>query len=184
MIVVTSNITEIVDLNIKRLNNLTQADQLLRTCATTVLALMKVRVHKSGLDSSNNKIGTYSASYMKIRTGNYGNSKKVTRGVNKGNLKDAGVFSKGKSKGQARPKYNRTADTTVIASLTSQMENDEKVIPIELNKSYGIGFSNSVNFDKSQFVQETYKKKIFFMSPDEEKQVVDIVENFTKNALS
>jgi hypothetical protein len=73
----------------------------------------------------------------------------------------------------------------VIASLTRQMENDEKVIALR-NNSYGIGFTNKFNYDKSQYVEATYHKegKIFACSPDEVQTVIDIAQQFTTDAIS
>lgn len=163
---------------------LADTDKMMRTAATTVLGLMKVRVHTEGKDSNGNQIGTYSEAYMKVRTGNFSNSTKVTKGKNTGKLKDAGVFTNKSAKaGSARPKYNRTADPKVIASLTRQMENDEKVIPLGA-AHYGIGFSNKHNFDKSQWVEATYQKKIFSTSEEERDTVIAIAEKFAKDAIS
>lgn len=185
MIRITTNISKVVELNVQKLQRLADTDQMVRTAATTVLGLMKIRIHQDGRDANNEQIGTYSPGYMKVRTGNYGNSARISRGKNKGSLKDAGVFTKGRNKGAQRPAYNRGSDTKVIASLTRQMENDEKVIAVR-NNVYGIGFSNKLNFDKSQYVEATYHKegKIFSASPNELQAVTDIVKQFTSDALS
>lgn len=184
MIRVTSNIGQVARVNITHLKTLSDTDKMLRTAATTVLGLMKQRIHQDGKDASNTQIGTYSPEYMKVRTGNFGNSGRISRGVNEGTLKNSGVFSKGKHKGEQRPKYNRTGDTKVILSLTRQMENDMKVIPLQ-NNSYGIGYTNPLNFEKSQWCEATYDKegKIFSLSENEIEQVNIIVDQFTKNAL-
>ncbi len=185
MIRITTNINQVVEVNITKLKSLADTDRMLRTAATTVLGMMKKRIHEDGLDAEGKPIGTYSPGYMKVRTGNYGNSLRVSRGQNKGKLKNAGVFSKGANKGQPRPRYNRTSDTKVVASLTRLMENDEKVVALKQN-SYGIGFSNKHNFDKSQWVEATYKKKgkIFAVSEAEQQAVIDIANKFTQDALS
>src|SRR6478752_2399953 len=117
---VTSNISEVMQIEINRMLTLAQANQMVRTIATTELALMKVRVHEQGMNSAEQQIGLYTPGYMKLRTGSYGNSQTVTRGPNKGSLKDAGVFTKGKDKGKPRPKYHRSSDPKVVASLTRQ----------------------------------------------------------------
>jgi hypothetical protein len=177
---IKTNITQVVAKDVGILKKLADTDQMLRTAATTVLGMLKVRVHQEGLDADNKRIGTYSPGYMKVRTGIFNNS--LTSKT--GKLKDAGVFTRGKSKGAARPRYNRTNDTKVIASLTRQMESDEKVIAI--TKGYGIGFSNPLNYNKSQWVEATYnrKGKIFAMSDGEVKSVNDIAQKFVDNAIS
>lgn len=146
-------------------------DQILRQVALAVLPELRHRVHVEGKDASGNQIGTYSPEYMKLRTGNYGNSGKVSRGPNKGKLKDAGKFTKGLNiktfgtiiedtpkKGLVRPQYHRDADTKVILSLTRQMENDLSVV--ETPTGYGIGYLNDFNYQKAIWCEETYKKPI------------------------
>jgi hypothetical protein len=187
VILVTTNIAEIVKTDLGILHDLAQTDRLLRLCANTSLDAMKVRIHRDGLDASERKIGTYSPGYMKVRTGGFLNASRNKKGNDKGGLKDAGVFTKGKNKGATRPKYNRGSDTKVILSLTRQMENDMKVSPID--KGYGIGYSNSHNFDKSQWVEETYygkgvHGKIFTLSPKEIEVVNAIIKQFTDDALT
>ena len=183
---IKTNIGKMVEVNLQMLNKLADTDRMLRTAATTVLGMMKVRIHKDGKDANGNQIGTYSPAYMKVRTGNYGNSRRVSRGKDKGSLKDAGVFTKGDNKGTARPRYNRTADTKVVASLTRQMEKDEKVIELPGKNGYGIGFTNKHNFDKSQWVEATYNKKgkIFALSQQEIDAVNTIAQKFVDDALS
>lgn len=185
MIRIKTNIGEVVQLTVEKMEQLKNTDMMLRTAATTVLGLMKKRIHEDGLDAEGKPIGTYSPGYMKIRTGNYGNSARVSRGQNKGKLKDAGVFSKGKNTGASRPKFNRTADTKVILSLTRQMENDMKVIAVKDN-SYGIGYTNKHNYDKSQWTEATYKRngRIFALSAGEQQVVIDIANQFVQDALS
>lgn len=62
-------------------------------------------------------------------------------------------------------KYKRTADTKVIISLTRQLENDWSVI--KSGNGYGVGFKNKHNYDKSGWVENTYKKPIFSLSQAE-----------------
>ena len=60
-----------------------------------------------------------------------------------------------------------------------------KVVSLK-NGSYGIGFSNKLNYDKSQWCEKTYKKegKIYALSTEEIESIDLIVENFVKNAVS
>jgi hypothetical protein len=78
-------------------------------------------------------------------------------------------------------KYNRSADPKVIISLTRQLENDWSVIAT--SKGYGVGFKNTLNFNKSQWVENTYKKKIFALSPTEEKKLSEIIAENVSNVL-
>lgn len=143
----------------------------MRQVALAVLPELRHRVHVEGKDSAGNQIGTYSPGYMKLRTGNYGNSGKISRGPNKGKLKDAGKFTKGLNikvfgtvvedspkAGLARPNYHRSSDPKVILSLTRQMENDLSVV--ETTSGYGIGYLNEFNYQKAIWCEETYKKPI------------------------
>jgi hypothetical protein len=163
-------------------------DKMLRSCAAGVLPEMKTRIHVKGLDSEEKPIGTYSEGYMKVRTGNFANSKKFTKGKNKGKLKDAGVktkkrvltpfgktgyaFTNIESEGIARPKYNRSNDTKKIYSLTRQMENDFSVQATD--KGYGLGFNNPYNAQKAEWVQEQDKKTVYNTTEKERKLAVDI----------
>lgn len=199
MIKIKTNIKSVISASQDQLAQLANTDKMLRTAATTVLFLMKDRIHSKGLDATGKPIGTYSKSYMKIRTGSFANAKRITKGANKGKLKDAGVFTdrtirldkktgvfSGEEKvGTARPKYNRTSDTKVILSLTREMENDMKVISLK-SGAYGIGFSNTHNYNKSQWAEAQYKRKgkIYALSTEEVAAVETIANKHKDDALS
>lgn len=171
-------------------------DQILRQVALAVLPELRHRVHVEGKDASGNQIGTYSPEYMKLRTGNYGNSGKVSRGPNKGKLKDAGKFTKGLNiktfgtiiedtpkEGKPRPQYHRSNDTKVILSLTRQMENDLSVV--ETPTGYGIGYLNDFNYQKAIWCEETYKKPILTeLTTDELKQVETVADKALEDFLN
>lgn len=172
MISYSSNIKIVVKAKLEQIQVLrNNPDPVLRTVALAVLPELKHRVHVDGLDSSGSPIGTYSPGYMKIRTGDFLNADRKTKGAKKGELKNADKYTKGSdikifgtivqetSKvGQNRPKYNRTSDPKVVASLTRQMENDTSVI--QTGNGYGIGYLNPLNFKKALWVEETYNKPI------------------------
>lgn len=175
--------TDFTELNtlISRLKLVADKKAVSLIMANSVIGDMSVRIHKDGKDANNTDIGVYSGGYMKLRTGNYVNSKRVTRGKNEGKTKDAGTISRGKNKGQPRVKYNRTSDNKVVLSLTRQMENDLSVLPTV--SGYGIGYKNEFNFDKSQWAEQRYKREIFSLTKEEEQQVVNGVNEYI-NALS
>jgi hypothetical protein len=199
MIEYSSNIDVVVAATLARIKELqNNPDTVLRTVALAVMPELRHRVHVEGKDSAGNQIGIYSPGYMKVRTGNYENSKRVTRGENKGKLKDAGtvtkrkvqlygytgvnVFADVRSQGIARPQYHRTADPKVILALTSQMENDLSVIPTD--NGYGIGYLNPFNFQKSEWCEETYHKPILSKLMESEKVLaVQSAEQFTADYL-
>jgi hypothetical protein len=197
MITVKTNISEVVQVLIGKLDNLADNDRAVRLCATTALGAMKTRIHEEGKASDGQQIGTYSKGYMVIRTGSFVNAKRVSRGPNTGKLKDAGVFTDrtislnkevgvftGEDKvGKARPRYNRTNDPKVVLSLTRQMENDMKVITIG-NSNYGIGFTNKVNYDKSRWVEAAYKKKIYSLTAEEKALVKEVFQKFVSDTLN
>lgn len=178
--------------------------------ATSLTAVIRKRVHEDGIATSGEQIGTYSKEYMVVRTGGYKNAARVTRGKNKGKLKDSGTFTKrkitfgdsinseggnvfGKSvfnnrnDGVARPRYNRTADTKVVGSLTRQMENDLGVNasdPIKTERGYAIGFKNPFNYDKSQWLEISQRKRIWGLTAGEEAIVQQIADKFTEDAIT
>lgn len=90
-----------------------------------------------------------------------------------------GTYSKGYM--STREKNKRGADTKVIISLTRQLENDWSVV--DNGNSYGIGFKNKHNFDKSQWVEATYKKKIFSLSPSEKEYAQKRFQELLSDAL-
>jgi len=141
-------------------------DELCNVVATNILPLIRVRVHAQGLASDGTPIGIYSKGYMKVRTGNYPET----------------ILTKGKHKGQPRTIYNRSTDTKVILSLTSQMEQDMKVVQTE--NGYGIGYSNEFNYNKAIWNQIRYKKDIWDLSVDELNTMESISENYANTKLN
>lgn len=78
-----------------------------------------------------------------------------------------GTYSSGYMK--VREKNKRGKDTKVIVSLTRQLEADYQVIPTQ--NGYGIGFNNSLSFDKAKWVEERKKRIIFNLSADEKQYI-------------
>lgn len=162
-------------------------DRLLTEVAVNVLPVMRYRVHVEGKASDGSPIGIYSKGYMKVRTGNYPETT-IIKGKNAGQFRDkkkkgqAGVFTKGVNKGQPRPTYNRSTDSTVILSLTRQMENDMKVI--KTDNGYGIGYSNQFNYNKAVWNEIRYKKNIWSLSESESNIIQTESEKFINNSLN
>jgi hypothetical protein len=123
------------------------ADKLTRVVASTQFANMKRRIHNEGKDSEGNDIGNYSPGYLKYRQFGF-KGKTYVRGKNKG-----------QDRGEKNKKPNRTSDPKVVLSLTRKMEGDMDFFRIQTG--WAIGYKNSQSFDKSQWNEETYKKKIF-----------------------
>jgi len=157
-------------------------DTTLRTVATSMLGVVKNRIHEEGKDASGGQIGNYSKEYMAVRTGQFKSNGVKTKGKNKGETRPTGVFTKGKQKGQPRPQYNRTSDTRVVISLTRQMENDFVVIATA--DGYGLGYNNPDNKKKVGYVENTYKKSIFSLTEGEATQAVAIAQKTINDAIS
>lgn len=166
--------------NIKlTLDQLKNPEYLIRPVCFGLIDLITKRIHIDGKASDGAAIGTYSTGYMKVRTGDFGNSVRFKRGAKKGQVKNAGTNTR---TGKPRPQYNRSNDPKVIISLTRQLENDYTVIATE--KGYGIGFKNSHNFQKSQWVQMTYNKRIFDLTKEEEQYAVDYINDLAGEAIN
>lgn len=197
MITIKSNIGQITAAIRAKLEKLTDKENIPRILAFDTIDLMTKRIHIDGKDSADAQIGTYSKGYMAVRTGNFKNSDKFSRGKNKGKNKNAGVVSKqrvatpfGKSSfavqnieadKKARVNYNRSNDTKVIISLTRQLENDWSVIAT--GKGYGVGFLNPHNLDKARWTEATYDKNIFSLSRSEENKLSEVVQELVNNVL-
>jgi hypothetical protein len=141
-------------------------DAMSREIAFNMAGFMRARIHLDGQDASGNQIGTYSPQYMRVRTDAL--PARITRGERKGDV---------------RPRYKRTADTKVVLSLTSDMENDMSAGPIKTDDGYGIGFKNPHHYDKSQWNEATYKKAIFSLTRTEKDQVRAIAEDFINRQI-
>jgi len=182
VITIKTNIAEVLGQITGGLELLKDKEYLLRPLAVELIPMMTERIHQKGLASDEKPIGTYTPEYMKVRTGDYGNSGVYTKGPKKGQKKDSGVFTKGKNAGQPRPKYNRSSDTKVIISLTRQLENDWAVL--ENGPGYAIGFLNEINFKKAGWVEETYGKKIFDLSQTERTYLYDRAHELVNHAVN
>ncbi len=187
----TSNLSDVLSEKLKLIKELQDnPDIILRAVASAILPELRNRVHVQGKDSEGGQIGTYSPGYMAVRTGNFKNAARITRGPDKGEFKkkkgkgDAGKFTKGFNKiplandggtfnqgkaGINRPVYNRTSDTKVILSLTRQMEQDLSII--DTPDGYGIGYLNPHNFDKALWCEATYGKKILTQLTEGEREL-------------
>ena len=181
MINITSNINVVTSELLVKLNALQNPDQMLRMVSTNLLAEIKQRIHVDGKAADGSQIGTYSKGYMAVRTGQFKSNGTAIKGKDKGQTRTKGVFTKGKNKGAARPNFNRTADPKVIISLTGQMENDFSVVATQTG--YGLGYNNTENANKVEYVEHTYGKKIFALTADEHDQAIKTAEEFVDNIV-
>ena len=180
----------ILNLEKKLVEGLSSAniDKLTREMAVTTAANMRERIHEEGKDANGSQIGVYTTEYMKVRTGVYPNSDKRKSGKNKGQAKNAGVYTKGKNKGQQRKKYNRSTDRKVIISLTRQLENDftlgaQNKTPTKINGGYGIGFKNNKNAIIAEGLQKRYRKRIWYLTVKEREDALLIAQKFINNTI-
>jgi len=188
---VESNASSVIlNLEKKLVEGLSSAniDKLTREMAVTTAANMRERIHEEGKDANGSQIGVYTTEYMKVRTGVYPNSDKRKSGKNKGQAKNAGVYTKGKNKGQQRKKYNRSTDRKVIISLTRQLENDftlgaQNKTPTKINGGYGIGWKNNKNALIAEGLQKRYKKRIWYLTVKEREDAILIAQKFVNNTI-
>lgn len=78
-------------------------------------------------------------------------------------------------------KYSRSSDSKIIVSLTRQLENNWSVIATP--KGYGVGFLNPFNLQKARWVEENKEKKIFSLSPSEQRVITEIIQENVSNAI-
>jgi hypothetical protein len=167
----------------------TNTEPYMRAVVLVLAGEVRQRIHVDGKKANGSEIGKYSSGYLKLRSGDYANSEKHTKGAKKGQNKNAGTFTDrtirlnkqtgvftGEDKvGKERPNYNRGSDPKVILSLTRQMEQD--FVPIAEGDTYGLGFNNPHNFDKATWNEERYKG-VYDLSEDEIKIAEDTITDY------
>lgn len=121
----------------------------MRTALTTVMAKHKSRVFSNGKDANNSKIGDYSTNPISI------SRDKQARNTGK-------TYFKG---GYAEYKNAIGKGGTVNFRNTDQMQMDYQIIASA--GQYGFGFTNTENFNKSQWLQDKYDKDVFDISDEE-----------------
>jgi hypothetical protein len=191
-----SNLNEVVNRVVVRMESLKNPDKMLRSMALATLSNILKRVHTDGKATDGSQIGMYSKSYLAVRSGNFENASKYKKGAKKGQVKNAGFISKGKhaiydieSKGvvahknSMRPTFNRGADPKVVLSLTRQMEGDMTLVALSKG-GYGVGYQNSTNLQKANWAELTYEKRIWGLATEEEEAVRAIAQNYVKEALN
>lgn len=195
---ITTNISEVVTKLGKDFQTIFNKDYLLRPVAIEVIPLMTERIHKDGEASDGSQIGTYSKGYLALRSGQFRNSEKFSRGAKKGKTKNAGFTTKqrvatpfGKSKYVyqdisadkiKREQYNRGTDPKVIVSLTRQLENNWSVL--ETTNGYGIGFTNPFNAEKLGWVEEAKGKVIRELTTSELDYAFDRIDELITDAFN
>lgn len=82
-----------------------------------------------------------------------------------------------------RMKHGRTSSNMVVSSLTTQQENDFSVQPTDSNQ-WGLGYTNNYDYAKARFVENTYKKPIFSLTPEEESQSILAAEDYIERTIN
>ena len=101
---------------------------------------------------------------------------------------DQGRDSKGAQIGTYSEAYNKQrrqrglSTGKVILQKENDMRNDWKVLI--LGDDFASGFSFDVNFDKSNWAEERYKKDIFDISKQEEKQLGILIDKQLQKLLN
>ena len=182
--------------SVDNVSKLFNPDLYLRPVAIEMIPIMAERIHDRGEDSNEEQIGTYSDAYMVVRTGSYQNAEKLKKGKNAGKQKNAGFTTKTSIQIAAdkrvfldisemkikRQAYNRSSDTKVVVSLTRQLENDYAVIGT--TTGWSIGFNNKINYQKAEWVEKTYNKKIFKFTPEEREKAKEKINREVQKIIN
>jgi hypothetical protein len=130
----------------------------------TTLAAHKPRIFEKGQDSSGSKIGTYSTTPASIS--------KKNQARQTGRTYFPGGYAQYKTAVGKNPGY-------VNLRNTDQMMMDYGIV--QNGKTFGFGFQNEENANKSQWMQEKYDKDIFMLSDSELEVMADVlVSNLDK----
>ena len=133
------------------LNRLRRNDRAIRIALTSVFAVHKQRIFNKGQTADGGKIGTYSTVPASVSRQN--------QARNTGRTYFPGGYAQYKSAIGKNPGF-------VNLRNTDQMMMDYTFQVIG-NDTYGFGFSNDFNFDKSGWAEEHFNKNIFDESTTE-----------------
>jgi len=149
------------DDEIRSLNALLASDKGMRIALTSVLALQKRRIFQNGEAADGSKIGTYGTKSASI------SKKQQARDTGKTYFK--GGYAEYKSAIGKNPGF-------VILRNTDQMMMDYNMFVLG-NNQWGLGFANDLNHDKSEWMEDKYKKEIFDQSQEEDTVLETILNN-------
>jgi hypothetical protein len=154
---------------IQKIQSVIQADKTMRTALSTVLAIHKPRIFENGFNVNGSKIGVYSKRPLTIP------ENKQARKTGKVYFK--GGYSEYKTIIGKNPGF-------VILRNTDQMFMDYGLIGS--GTSFGFGFHNSSNYEKSQHMEKKYggRGAIFDLSGYEEKVLGDTLTKLIEAALT
>lgn len=84
---------------------------------------------------------------------------------------------------ERQKRYNRTADSKIILSLTRQMENDFSVQAVG-NTSFGLGFNNEKNYEKAMWNDKRFGHIVYALTKEEEEIAVEIAKDAIIDAIT
>lgn len=158
---VANELTILVD----RINSAITNDRNIRTALTSVLAVHKPRIFEQGKAANGSKIGTYSTAPASIS--------KKRQARNTGHSYFKGGYSQYKREVGKNPGF-------VILRDTDQMYADYGVQGS--SGTWGIGFTNQFNANKSGWVEEHFNKDIFQLNESEAQVFKNVMLAAIKNA--
>lgn len=135
---------------IDRVNRAIRDERNLRTALSSTMAVHKPRIFERGQDANGGKIGTYGTNPISI------SRKSQARQTGKTYFK--GGYAEYKKDVGKNPGY-------VILRNTDQMYQDYGIV--QSGGSFGFGFQNKTNADKSGWMTDKYEKEIFQLSDGE-----------------
>lgn len=151
---------------LEKISTVIRSDKTMRVALTTVLAVHKDRIFTNGFSAKGVKLGTYSTKPTSIA--------KKNQARNTGQTYFKGGYSEyktaiGKNQG------------FVNLRNTDQMMNDYGVVGS--GQSFGFGFQNSENYNKSQYMEQKYQTPIFDLSRNETEILADTLFHQIRNAI-
>lgn len=161
-------------------------DALLRKVTTSMIGVVKTRIHEKGKASDDSLIGAYSnkpiyvslgASPKKFRP--KGKNSNKARFKN-GNPRMSGYFEGGYN--QFKTEIGRNQLGSVNLSLSGQLNSQLTVMPT--SRGYGFGWPDKEKLLRARALEKKYRKKIWALTKAEQEQVKAITINHFTNAIS
>lgn len=149
-------------------------DSVIRGVATSMLGVVKKRIHEDGKDANGENIGQYDTTHPLYVNPNKSPKSFAPMGKTGKTKFKNGLPHKTKyfdSYKGFREGIGRPTDK-VNLSLSGQMNSQFTVIPTE--NGYGLGWNNTEMYDRSQGLETKYNKVIWGLTKEENEQAVDV----------
>lgn len=143
---------------IEKIERVITSDRNIKVALSSTLVVHKRRIFEQGLDGNGAKIGTYSHKPISI------SKKNQARATGKTYFK--GGYDEYKKLVGKNPGY-------VNLRNTDQMMMDYGLVGS--SGSYGFGFQNDFNYQKSEWLEKKYQKEVFTLSDIEASTLQDIL---------